>query len=44
LIKEAIRLTGSDIPTAVVAPATAPDAAMKQRLVDILVRSGVLPA
>lgn len=44
LIKEAIRLTGSDIPTAVVAPATAPDTAMKQRLVDILVRSGVLPA
>ncbi|MDR3412417.1 MAG: dihydrodipicolinate synthase family protein [Formivibrio sp.] len=42
LIKEAIRLTGSDISPAVVAPATVPDAALKQRLVEILVHSNVL--
>ena len=42
LIKEAIRLTGCDISTHVVPPATLPDAAMQRRLVDVLVRSGVL--
>jgi 4-hydroxy-tetrahydrodipicolinate synthase len=43
LVKEAIRLTGSDIPTAVMAPATSPDAAMMERLVTILRHAGVLP-
>ncbi|CAH2602232.1 CP4-6 prophage; putative 2-keto-3-deoxygluconate aldolase [Rhodovastum atsumiense] len=43
LLKEALRLTGSDIPTGVVAPATPPDAATKQRLVEVLVRAGILP-
>jgi 4-hydroxy-tetrahydrodipicolinate synthase len=44
LVKEAIRVTGSAIPTGVSAPGTPPDAAMKLRLVEILTRSGVLPA
>lgn len=42
VIKEAIALTGLDIPTAVLAPATPPDAATKQKLLEILVRAGVL--
>lgn len=41
LLKEAIRLTGTDIPTHVVAPAIAPDEAMKQHLRDILIDAGV---
>jgi len=43
LIKEAIALAGADISTAVLAPATSPDAAMKRRLVEILRQSEVLP-
>lgn len=42
LLKEAIRLTGTDLPTHVIAPAVAPDAAMKQRLKDILIDAGVM--
>jgi len=42
LIKEAIRLAGADISTKVVAPATSPDAAMKLRLTEVLVRAKVL--
>ena len=44
LIKEALRMTGSDISTSVSAPATQPDAAMKLRLQKILERAGVLPS
>lgn len=44
LIKEAIRLTGSDISPAVVAPATVPSAETRQRLIEILVNSNVLSA
>lgn len=44
LIKEAIRLTGSDISPAVAAPATVPDALTLQRLKDILIDSKVLTA
>jgi 4-hydroxy-tetrahydrodipicolinate synthase len=43
LIKEALRMTGSNISTYVSAPATPPDAAMKLRLKEILERAGVLP-
>ncbi len=42
LIKEAIRLTGSDIPTGVSAPATPPGMAMKLKLETILASAGVL--
>ena len=42
VIKEAIRLCGLDIPTTVLSPATQPDAATQQKLVDILTCSGVL--
>ena len=42
VIKEAIRLCGLDIPTTVLPPATKPDAATQQKLVDILTCSGVL--
>jgi 2-dehydro-3-deoxy-D-pentonate aldolase len=41
LIKEAIRLTGSDIQTNVLAPATSPDEAMMKRLAEILVQAGI---
>ena len=44
LIKEAIRLCGADTPTAVLAPATPPDAQTRQRLVAILEQVGVLSA
>ena len=44
LIKEALRLTGLDISAAVVAPAIAPDAVMRQRLFDILKQAKVIPA
>ena len=44
LIKEAIRLCGTPISTAVLAPATVPDAETKRRLVAILEQVGVLPA
>lgn len=44
LIKEALRMTGSDISACVSSPATVPDAAMKRRLREILVRAGVLPS
>lgn len=43
LIKEAIRLCGADTPTAVLAPATPPDAPTRKRLVAILEQAGVLP-
>jgi len=42
VIKEAIRLCGLDIPTTVLSPATTPDAATQNTLVEILARSGVL--
>lgn len=42
VIKEAIALTGLDICTAARSPASAPDAATRQKLIDILVQSGVL--
>ncbi len=42
VIKEAIRLCGLDIPTTVLSPATTPDAATHEKLVEILTRSGVL--
>ena len=42
VIKEAIRLCGLDIPTTVLSPATTPDVATQQKLVEILTRSGVL--
>ena len=41
-IKEAIRLSGLDISTAVLSPATPPDAATLQTLTEILRRGGVL--
>ncbi|MFC5360170.1 dihydrodipicolinate synthase family protein [Azospirillum himalayense] len=44
VVKEAIRMTGSDISTGVVPPFTKPGQAIKDRLADVLVRSGVLPA
>jgi 4-hydroxy-tetrahydrodipicolinate synthase len=44
LIKEAIRMTGTDIPTGVVAPATSPDNAMKRQLQEILAKAGVVAA
>lgn len=43
LVKEAIRLTGSDISTAVLAPALTPTPETKEKLVDILTKAGVLP-
>lgn len=43
LIKEAIRRCGADTPTAVLAPATVPDAKTSQRLVAVLEQAGVLP-
>ena len=43
LIKEAIRRCGADTPTAVLAPATPPDAPTSQRLLAILEQAGVLP-
>ena len=43
LIKEAIRLCGIDTPTAVLAPATVPDAPTRKRLVAVLEQAGVLP-
>jgi 4-hydroxy-tetrahydrodipicolinate synthase len=42
LIKEAIRLTGSPVSTAVIAPASAPDEAAKGELAGILIRAGLL--
>lgn len=42
VIKEAIRLCGLDIPTTALPPASAPDNATRGKLVDILVRAGVL--
>ena len=42
VIKEAIRLSGLDIPTTVQSPATSPDAATLQKLVEILTSGGVL--
>ena len=42
VIKEAIRLCGLDIPTTALPPASAPDDATCGKLVDILVRAGVL--
>jgi 4-hydroxy-tetrahydrodipicolinate synthase len=44
LVKEAIRLTGSDISTAVLPPAQPPTMETKVKLVEVLKRSGVLPA
>lgn len=44
VIKEAIRLTGSDISTAVVSPSLPPSAETKAKLVEVLARAGVLPA
>jgi 4-hydroxy-tetrahydrodipicolinate synthase len=41
-IKEAIRLSGLDISTAVLAPATPPDAATLEKLEAILKAGGVL--
>ena len=43
VIKEAIRLCGLDIPTAALSPASPPDAATRQKLVEILKSGGVLP-
>ncbi|MDR3537593.1 MAG: dihydrodipicolinate synthase family protein [Acetobacteraceae bacterium] len=43
VVKEAIRMTGSDLSGAVVAPATVPDEETRQKLRKILVRAGVLP-
>jgi 2-dehydro-3-deoxy-D-pentonate aldolase len=43
LIKEAIRLTGSRIPTAVLSPALAPSEETKAKLVEVLTQAGVLP-
>jgi 4-hydroxy-tetrahydrodipicolinate synthase len=42
VIKEAIRLTGLDIPTTALSPVFAPDEATHARLVEILVQAGVL--
>lgn len=42
LLKEAIRLTGTDISTAVAAPATQPDAELKAQLKQILLAAKVL--
>jgi 4-hydroxy-tetrahydrodipicolinate synthase len=41
-IKEAIRLCGLDVPAATLSPATAPDEATRQKLVEILAQAGVL--
>lgn len=41
LIKEAIRLTGQEIPTTVLSPASPPDAAVREKLREILVQAGV---
>jgi 4-hydroxy-tetrahydrodipicolinate synthase len=41
-IKEAIALTGPDIPTAVLSPATSPADDVKQKLAGILAQAGVL--
>ena len=42
MIKEAIRLCGTDIPTNVLSPATPPNAAAMQKLREILIQGGVL--
>ncbi|MDR2450832.1 MAG: dihydrodipicolinate synthase family protein [Candidatus Accumulibacter sp.] len=42
VIKEAIRLTGLDIPTTALSPVFAPDAATREKLVEILTQAGVL--
>jgi 4-hydroxy-tetrahydrodipicolinate synthase len=44
LVKEAIRLTGTEISTAVLAPSLPPTADMKRRLAEVLTSAGVLPA
>jgi 4-hydroxy-tetrahydrodipicolinate synthase len=43
LIKEALRLTGSDISTAVVSPALPPSEDTKAKLIAVLTEAGVLP-
>jgi len=43
LVKEAIRLTGSDLSTAVLAPSLPPSAEIQHRLVAVLRGAGVLP-
>jgi 4-hydroxy-tetrahydrodipicolinate synthase len=43
VVKEAIRLTGSPISTAVLAPALEPSEETKARLVEVLTEAGVLP-
>jgi 4-hydroxy-tetrahydrodipicolinate synthase len=44
VVKEALRMTGLDVSTAVAAPATRPDAETCRRLREILISSGVLAA
>ena len=41
LLKEAVRHTGSNIPTGVAAPATEPDAEVKQKFTEILAQAGL---